>query len=341
MRRLLFALLLAVPPAAADAPRPAPHPAYANIAYAPAEPVESHGHLLDLYLPSGVKHSVPLVIWTGGSAWLSDNGKNSAGWLVPTLNKAGYAVAGVSIRSSSQVRFPGQLHDIKAAIRFLRANAARYGIDPNRIGIMGDSSGGWTAAMAAVTGDVPDLEGDIGVTGVSSAVQAAIAFYPPTKFLAMDHWALRPCKANAPLVAGAPFCHDGPESPESRLLGCTVSECPSKAERADPAHYVSADDPPMLILHGESDPTVPHEQGEWLYQALNKACRDAVFISLPRGGHGPAMKFLTDKRLTEGATIRWTAAKDCRVSPPELYRPSMATLLVFLDAHLKNGMRKP
>ena len=135
------------------------------------------------------------MIWTGGSAWLADTGKRTApGWPCSCC-PAGYAVAGVSIRSSSQVQFPGQLHDIKAAIRWLRANAAKYNLDPDRIGIMGDSSGGWTTAMAALTGDAPELEGAVGTTGPSSRVQAAVAFYPPTNFLTMDTWAVRQCTA--------------------------------------------------------------------------------------------------------------------------------------------------
>jgi len=104
---------------------------------------------------------------------MADTGKRGAGALALRLNSAGYAVAGVSIRSSSQVRFPGQLHDIKAAVRWLRTNAARYNFDADQIAIMGDSSGGWTAAMAAVTGDAPEMEGSVGTTGVSSKVQAA------------------------------------------------------------------------------------------------------------------------------------------------------------------------
>ena len=132
------------------------------------------------------------MIWTGGSGWKSDNGKAKAGFVAAQLNPAGLAVAGVSIRSSAQTTFPGQLYDIKAAIRWLRTNAARYNLDPDHIGIMGDSSGGWTTVMAAVTGDRPELEGKIGTLGVSSAVQAAVAFYPPTDFLASDA-VLRKC----------------------------------------------------------------------------------------------------------------------------------------------------
>src|SRR4029077_20426281 len=98
-------------------------------------------------------------------------GGPGAGRLLP----AGLAVAGVSIRSSKQTTFPGQLYDIKAAIRWLRANAESYHLDPDHIGIMGDSSGGWTTAIAAVTEHRPELEGKVGTPGVSSAVQAAVA----------------------------------------------------------------------------------------------------------------------------------------------------------------------
>ena len=92
---------------------------------------------------------------------MADTGKHARRDIAAQLNPAGYAVAGVSIRSSSQVKFPGQLHDIKAAIRWLRANAAKYNLDPDAIAIMGDSSGGWTTAMAALTGDAPEMEGSV------------------------------------------------------------------------------------------------------------------------------------------------------------------------------------
>ena len=199
-----------------------PPPTHANLDYAPAEPATSNGHKLDLYMPAGAK-PWPVVIWTGGSAWMADTGKRGAGALALQLNPAGYAVAGVSIRSSSQVQFPGQLHDIKAAIRWLRANAANYNLDPDHIAIMGDSSGGWTTAMAALTGDAPEMEGSVGTTGVSSAVQAAVAFYPPTDFLAMDAWALQQCEG--------PRCHDSEASPESRLVGARSSPARRRCRR--------------------------------------------------------------------------------------------------------------
>jgi acetyl esterase/lipase len=240
---------------------------------------------------------------------------------------AGYAVAGVSIRSSSQVKFPGQLHDIKAAIRWLRANASRYNFNPDRIAIMGDSSGGWTSAMAALTGDAPELEGVVGTTGVSSLVQAAVAFYPPTDFLQMDAWALARCEGAR--------CHDSESSPESRLVGCAIQSCPEKARAADPARYVTAADPPLMILHGNSDPLVPHHQGELLYMALNKACRDAVFISLPRAGHGPWNGFLTNDAVREAATMRSTASAGCTVTNPAPFTPTWQTVIEFLDRRMK------
>jgi acetyl esterase/lipase len=266
---------------------------------------------------------------------MADTGKSRAEVFAAELNKQGFVAAGVSIRSSSQVQFPGQLHDIKAAIRWLRSNAAMYNLDPSRIAIMGDSSGGWTTAMAALTGDVRELEGTVGVTGVSSAVQAAVAFYPPTDFLAMDRWALRPCTPNAPPGPGAAFCHDEASSPESRLIGCAIQSCPDKVQLANPARYVSSADPPLMILHGQSDPLVPHNQGELLYQALNKACRDAVFISLPTAGHGPAPGFLSNDPIRAGATIRSTRAEGCAVENPKAYTPSWNTVVDFLRRSLK------
>ena len=258
---------------------------------------------------------------------MADTGKRSAGGLAFRLNPAGYAVAGVSIRSSSQVQFPGQLHDIKAAIRWLRANAATYKLDPKHIAVMGDSSGGWTAAMAAVTGDAPEMEGSVGTTGVSSRVQAAVAFYPPTNFLTMDAWALQRCDG--------PRCHDAEGSPESRLVGCAIQSCPDKVQAASPLRYVTAADPPIMILHGNSDPLVPHNQGEQLYMALNKACRDAIFISLPKAPHGNWNGFLTDDALREAATMRSTSAAGCTVTNPTPYTPTWKTVIDFLDKYMK------
>jgi len=308
--------------------QPATEPTRAAIPYAPPEPADSQGHLLDLYVPGQADAPVPVVIWTGGSAWLRENGRMRAGLIAEHLNPVGYAVAGVSIRSSGNAPFPAQLHDIKAAIRWLRQHAADHGLDPDRIAIMGDSSGGWTAAMAALTGDVPALEGDVGVREGSSTVRSAVAFYPPTDFLQMDAHTLGECVQG--VGKDGAFCHDGPDSPESLLVGCPIQTCPEAVQRANPAGYVSDADPPMLIFHGGSDPLVPFHQGELLYAALSAACRDVAFVALPHAKHGPVAAFLSDDATRADATLR-TTEDGCVRSGPEPFTPTWQTVIDFLD----------
>jgi acetyl esterase/lipase len=312
---------------------PGPAPSFGRIAYA-STPKDGEGHLLDLYLPAKTTAKVPLVIFTHGSGWMRDNGRSEAQALAAVLLPKGYAVAGVSIRSSAQTQFPGQLHDIKAAIRWLRTNAGKYGIDPDHIGIMGDSSGGWTSAMAAVTSDAPEMEGDVGVTGVSSAIQVAVAFYPPTDILNMDAWALSPCDPQV-TPFGPGFCHLVSGSPETRFLGCIATTCLERAAMVSPLSYISRADPPIMIIHGENDAMVPHAQGERLYQALNKACHEAQFISLPLAYHGGWHKMMIDPELAYGATIRSTEAAGCKTNPPRPLAPSWDVIVGFIGKYLK------
>ena len=167
---------------------------YENIAYTDPEPASTLGNLLDLYIPqfpgngNGRKH--PLVIWSTGCAWACDNGKEEADAVAEAMNPRGYAVAGVSVRSYFTTTFPGQLLDIRKAIRWLRVNADTYGIDPDQMSIIGSSSGGWLAAMAGVTSDIDVLtaQGEDDTDGVSSAVKASVPFFPPVDFLQMDSW---------------------------------------------------------------------------------------------------------------------------------------------------------
>jgi acetyl esterase/lipase len=262
-------------PTSATAAPVAPAAVMTNIAYAPAQPAGSRGHLLDLYLPDGGGAPRPLLIWTGGSAWMSDNGKASANSIASMFNPRGFAVAGVSVRSSSQATFPAQVFDIKAAIRWLRSRASQFNLNPNRFAVAGDSSGGWEADMAALTGGVASLEGTIGVTGVSSAVQAGVGFFGPTDFLQM----------NAQRPPGG-LDHDGANSPESRLMGCAIQTCQARVRQANPVAYVDQNDPPMLLMHGQADTLVPHGQSVLLYNALRTNCRRAQFFSVPNAGHG-------------------------------------------------------
>jgi acetyl esterase/lipase len=139
------------------------------------------GNLLDLYVPSSpAETTLPLIIWHSGSAWFENDvkalGEETA--VVEEFTARGFAVASINIRSSSDARFPAQGFDVRAAIRFLRENAATYGIDPDRFAFMGNSSGGWATAFAAATSDTLELEGETGVDGTSSAVRVALLFGP-------------------------------------------------------------------------------------------------------------------------------------------------------------------
>lgn len=256
-----------------------------DIAYTDPVPASTRGNLLDLYLPQVPgRRKLPLLIWTSGSAWFGDDGKAGAAVIAEELNRRGYAVAGVSVRSSSQVRFPGQLFDIRAAIRWLRSHAGEYGIDPRRIAIMGNSSGGWVSAIAATTSDIRRLDGEPAVGGVSSAVQASVPFFPPTAFLRMDQQTLEQ-KERYDLPFLPVIVHDDPSSPESNLVGCPIQTCPEATEAANPLTYVNGREPPIHLFHGTFDPLLPPGQSEVLYEALRAAGRDASFTLVDGAGH--------------------------------------------------------
>ncbi|MBO9554637.1 cellulose binding domain-containing protein [Cellulomonas sp.] len=306
-------------------------PAYAaqtvsNIAYAPAQPAGSRGHLLDLYLPGGTART-PLAIWTSGSAWTSDDGKSGASAIASAFNARGYAVAGVSVRSSSQAKFPAQVHDIKAAIRWLRANADRYNLDPTRFAVLGDSSGGWEADMATLTGGVASLEGTLGTTGVSSTVQAGVSFFGPTDFLQM----------NAQRVDNT-FDHDAASSPASQIMGCAIQTCPEQVRLANPITYVDRADPPMLLLHGTADQIVPHGQSVLLYDALKAACVSTRFFSVPGANHGTNDVMSPSRYGQQTVRTSTSCGETTSVGSPN---PSWDTVISWLDDALKAGGPNP
>jgi acetyl esterase/lipase len=274
-----------------------------GIEYAPADPPGSRGHTLDLHLPSGDR-PWPVLVVCGGSAWMDDGGSYYAAELAPWFTEAGFAVAGVCTRSSAQARFPAQLHDVQAGIRWLREHAAEHGLDAGRFAAMGDSSGGWTATMAGL---VPDEPG----TGVSGRVSAVVDLYGPTDFLQMDaHMLPGACEAfNAML--GISSCHDDPGSPESRLMGFPIQSRPDDIRAADPRSYVTAGAPPFLIAHGQEDALVPHHQSELLYEALAAAGAEATFFSVPGVGHdkgivSPGVPEAVVRSTSSGATAHAT-----------------------------------
>jgi len=274
--RILLAACAAVTAAAGQSPAPR---ALRNLEYArPA----SGPLLLDLYLPE-TGGPFPPIVWIHGGAFRAGN--KGGIWYKPILNQTqrGYAVASIDYRLSGTAIFPALVEDAKAAVRWLRANAARYNLKTDRIVAAGESAGGYQAVMLGTSGGVAELEGAPGNAGESSRVQGVIDFFGPTDFLAMDDGAST-CKT--------PQVHRTPKSPESLLLGCNLDECPAQVKAANPITYVSRDDPPFLILHGTADCLVPHSQSQRLYDALRAAGVKADLHLLPDVGHAD-QRFMT------------------------------------------------
>jgi acetyl esterase/lipase len=238
----------------------------------------------------------PLIVYVQGSAWLPQALYAAIPQLADFAH-AGYVVASVEYRPSTEAVAPAQIQDVKAAIRFLRAHAVEYNIDPNRVGIWGDSSGGHMAALAGLTdGFKPFLTDDY--PDHSSAVQAVVDFYGPTDFTRMNDFPTR-------------LDHDAPDSPESIVVGGPIQEpAQARAVRAyNPITHIAADKsaPPFLILHGDRDSLVPFNQSVLLYEALRDAGHDVTFYKVAGADHG--VRF-------------WTPAV-------------MDVVRAFLDEHLK------
>ena len=260
-------------------------PAYEAILGETYADLPGNAGTIDLYLPVKARRRVPVVMWTAGSAWMADNGNDEGAYWAERLVPKGYAVAAYAVRSSSQATFPAQIHDAKAAVRWVRAHAREYGLDPYRIAAMGNSSGGHVSSLLGTTGDVPALEGNVGVTGPSSRVRAVIDFFGPTDFLQMDAQMLPGACDFFNDLLGIEDCHNDVASPESRLVGCAIQTCPDEVAAANPITYVSKRDAPFLILHGTADQLVPHGQSQLLFNALARACVDATFYSMVGRGH--------------------------------------------------------
>ncbi len=227
--------------------------------------------LLDLYLPENNGQPLPLIVWIHGGAWVAGS-KNDRSPALQFLGE-GYAVAQVGYRLSPEAKFPAQIHDCKAAVRWLRANAAKYKLAPDRFVAWGASAGGHLVALLGTSGDLAALEGTVNDLKESSRVQAVVDWFGPTDFLHIGE-------------PESDIRHNAPDSPESRLLGGSVLENRDKAAQASPITYVSKDAPPFLIMHGERDRTVPFNQSELLYEALKKAGADVTFVPVKGAGHG-------------------------------------------------------
>jgi len=270
-------------------------------------------HRLDIYLPEKEQAAYKVVVIIYGSAWFSNNMKQMAYMsLGKPLNDAGFAVVSINHRSSGDAKFPAQIHDVKAAIRFIRANAAKYKLDTSFIGITGFSSGGHLSSFAGVTCGMKkrtvgqttvDLEGTVGGNlDYSSSVDAVVDWFGPVDMAHME---------NCQTVKDE-------KSPEAALMGCAPAQNPELVALISPITYVaplssslsplsSKEYPRFLVFHGDADNVVPHCQGVRFSEALQKAGRLEQFVTVPGGQHGPVtfnentFRQMTDFFLKEAA----------------------------------------
>ena len=237
--------------------------------------------LLDLYVPAHAP-SPPLIVWVHGGAWRS--GSKAGMPLQPLASR--YAIASVDYRLSPVAKFPAQVHDLKAAVRFLRAKAGEYRINTERIAIAGSSAGGHLAALVGVTNGVKELEGEVGDRrDQSSDVQAIVDFYGPANLTTI-------------LKQSTPHGLSVREPALELLFGGRPDEKTELAKLASPALHVDSKDPPLLIFHGDQDPQVPINQSHELIGAYKRNGLPATLEVVYGGAHGGKL-FFTPEQLDQ------------------------------------------
>ncbi len=241
----------------------------------------SNSQTLDIYLPDEGDGPFPVVLHIHGGAFAIGDKRDV--YLMSYLRglKRGYAVVSVNYRLSGEGIFPAGLQDLKASIRWLRANQQQYHLDGNRIAACGGSAGGNYAAMLCLTSSVSELDDlSLGNPEYSCNVQVAVDMFGPTDFLKMDEQLAE--------SGFGPCDHSDVDSPESRYLGAKITEIPIKVQLANPMTYIHEDMPPILIQHGRNDHIVPVQQSIIFVEKLKKyVCPDRFeFDILENADHG-------------------------------------------------------
>jgi acetyl esterase/lipase len=208
---------------------------------------------------------MPAVIYIHGGGWIGGNYKPSP---IQALARQGYFAASIEYRLSSEAKWPAQIQDCKLAVRWLRANSQKFGVDQNRIGVWGESAGGHLVACLGTMADEKEFEGNGGWPDASSAVQAVVDFYGPTDFIDPGHY--------------SPQAIDLTE----KLFGVPHAQNPDLWKSGSPLAYVKAGDPPMLLIHGDADTLVPIAQSIVFDAALTKAGVPHQFVTVKNGTHG-------------------------------------------------------
>jgi acetyl esterase/lipase len=247
------------------------------------------------------------VVWIHGGGWQNGNKSSGTQRLAGLVATGDYVGVSVGYRLTDETAWPGQIHDCKAAIRWIRANAKTLGIDPAKIGVWGSSAGGHLVSMLGTSGDVKELEGTNGTPDVSSRVACVVDFCGPSDFLAIG-------KDNPKLK--------DPAGPVYKLLGGPVTEKEEAAKAASPVTHVSADDPPFLIMHGTDDRTVAIRQAEILHEAQKKAGVKTTFVKINGGGHGIGGPKVEER--VQAFFAKQLLGKDVEVSAEAIEAPPMA-----------------
>ena len=232
---------------------------------------------------------MPAVVMLHGGAWMLGDRTMYAAERIEPVVRRGIAVASASYRFTDVATYPAQLHDVKAAVRWVRANAAEHGLSAERVGAWGASAGGYLALMLGLTGGHDELEGDVGGrTGLDSSVQAVCALFAPADFEALlEQHVPDPDMPFPAHIERAPG-FEGP-TPIARLLGLDeVRQDLEAARAASPVSFAGHGEASFLLLHGDADPMVPVSQSQAMFRALAGAGQDASLLILAGANHeGP------------------------------------------------------
>jgi acetyl esterase/lipase len=264
--------------------------------------------MMDIYIPSGITAPTATIIHIHGGAFLMGSKGVSEQPSFQTFFNNGYVCADINYRYSTDTLWPAQVHDCKAAVRFLKAHAEQYHIDTCKIGVIGESAGGYLVAMLGTTGEVASLEGlHLGSKNVTSRVQAVVDLFGPINFLTMDAEAA---------ALGFTINTNAATSPESRLMGAPVQTIPELVTQANPTTYISSDDPHFFFSAGSADQNIPYTQGQNLNNALAPiiGAANTSFELMPGAGHGGSFWHSTDQDAKYLAFFNASLANGCSVS---------------------------
>lgn len=255
---------------------------------------QSEAQKLDIYRVSRREEPCPVIMWMHPGGFHEGDKDGSAVAplaiinmirLVQPMLERGYAVVSINYRLSQEAIFPALIFDVKAAVRWIRANAAKYHFDQDKVAAWGSSAGGYLAAMLATTGDVKELEDlSLGYPEQSSRVTAAVDWYGPTDFLLMDPHHIQ--------LGQEAHVHEA-GSPESRLMGASVTLVPDRCKAASPMTYINEHSAPIFIQQGTGDPVIPHPQSVMLAEQMSAAIgKENVFFELIQDvGHADPVFF--------------------------------------------------